>query len=142
MFRWFEKRLEPFPAAEPAEPPKTLVAFCLHYTRGAWRFILLDALLIAAIARGTRPLRISPRADHDSVSPHLDDLIDLQIELATSEDVEAPSVGPLQEKGPPFAAALAVTVPSSHQLMSAAAAHDDSQVLLLPLPRDAAVTDE
>ena len=36
MFRWFEKRLDPFPTAEPVEPPRTLVAFCLHYTRGSW----------------------------------------------------------------------------------------------------------
>ena len=32
MFRWFENRLNPFPPEEPVEPPKTLVAFCLHYT--------------------------------------------------------------------------------------------------------------
>jgi ATP-binding cassette subfamily B multidrug efflux pump len=50
LFQWFEKRLDPFPAEEPVEPPKTLVAFCLHYTRGAWPFIILDAILIAAIA--------------------------------------------------------------------------------------------
>ncbi|RJT39327.1 ABC transporter ATP-binding protein [Mesorhizobium waimense] len=50
MFRWFEKRLDPFPAAEPVEPPKTLVGFCVHYTRGAWPYIILDAILVAAIA--------------------------------------------------------------------------------------------
>ncbi|RNJ46724.1 multidrug ABC transporter ATP-binding protein [Mesorhizobium erdmanii] len=50
LFSWFERRLDPFPAAEPVEPPKTLVAFCLHYTRGAWRYILVDAVLVAAIA--------------------------------------------------------------------------------------------
>jgi len=50
MFRWFEKRLNPFPPEEPVEPPKTLIAFCLHYTRGAWPFIIIDAILIAAIA--------------------------------------------------------------------------------------------
>ena len=50
MFAWFEKRLDPFPAEEPVEPPKTLVAFCLHYTRGAWHYILVDAVLVAAIA--------------------------------------------------------------------------------------------
>ncbi|WP_292079596.1 ABC transporter ATP-binding protein, partial [Mesorhizobium sp.] len=36
--------------AEPVEPPKTLVAFCVHYTRGAWPYILVDAVLVAAIA--------------------------------------------------------------------------------------------
>ncbi|RWM30938.1 ABC transporter ATP-binding protein [Mesorhizobium sp.] len=50
MFRWFENKLDPFPAAEPVEPPKTLIAFCLHYTRGAWPYILGDAVLVAAIA--------------------------------------------------------------------------------------------
>ncbi|TPI54379.1 MULTISPECIES: ABC transporter ATP-binding protein [unclassified Mesorhizobium] len=50
LFSWFEKRLDPFPGAEPVEPPKTLVAFCLHYTRGAWPYILVDAVLVAAIA--------------------------------------------------------------------------------------------
>ncbi|MBZ9799237.1 ABC transporter ATP-binding protein [Mesorhizobium sp. ES1-4] len=50
LFSWFERRLDPFPAAEPVEPPRTLVAFCLHYTRGAWPYILVDAALVAAIA--------------------------------------------------------------------------------------------
>ncbi|RWG77043.1 MAG: ABC transporter ATP-binding protein [Mesorhizobium sp.] len=50
MFRWFENKLDPFPAAEPVEPPKTLVAFCVHYTRGAWPYIMLDAVLVMAIA--------------------------------------------------------------------------------------------
>ncbi|TPI32132.1 ABC transporter ATP-binding protein [Mesorhizobium sp. B3-2-1] len=50
LFSWFERRLDPFPSAEPVEPPKTLVAFCLHYTRGAWPYILVDAVLVAAIA--------------------------------------------------------------------------------------------
>ena len=50
MFRWFEKRLDPFPAEEPVEPPKTLIAFCVHYTRGAWPYIIVDAVLVTAIA--------------------------------------------------------------------------------------------
>ncbi|HEY6631947.1 MAG TPA: ABC transporter ATP-binding protein [Rhizobiaceae bacterium] len=50
MFRWFENRLDPFPAQEPVEPPKTLVAFCLHYTRGAWPYIAGAGLLVTAIA--------------------------------------------------------------------------------------------
>ncbi|HTV67802.1 MAG TPA: ABC transporter ATP-binding protein [Rhizobiaceae bacterium] len=50
MFRWFESRLDPFPPQEPVEPPKTLVAFCLHYTRGAWPYIAAAGLLITAIA--------------------------------------------------------------------------------------------
>jgi len=50
MFRWFESRLDPFPAEEPVEPPRTLVAFCLHYTRGAWPFIAVSAVLTACVA--------------------------------------------------------------------------------------------
>jgi ATP-binding cassette, subfamily B, multidrug efflux pump len=50
MFRWFETRLDPFPPEEPVEPPRTLIAFCLFYTRGAWRFIAVTAVLTTAIA--------------------------------------------------------------------------------------------
>ncbi len=50
MFRWFETRLNPFPAEEPVEPPKTLVAFCLHFTKGAWPWLVPSALLTAMIA--------------------------------------------------------------------------------------------
>ncbi|THF56084.1 ABC transporter ATP-binding protein [Ollibium composti] len=50
MFSWFEKRLDPFPAAEPVEPPRTLLAFCWHFTRPAWPFVLLAAVLMALIA--------------------------------------------------------------------------------------------
>jgi ATP-binding cassette subfamily B multidrug efflux pump len=50
MFRWFEQRLDPFPAAEPVEPPRTLFAFCWHFTRPAWPFVLLAALLTALIS--------------------------------------------------------------------------------------------
>ncbi|WP_136065190.1 ABC transporter ATP-binding protein [Modicisalibacter radicis] len=50
MFRWFESRLDPFPAGEPGRPPASLIAFCLHYTRGAWPYLAASALLIALIA--------------------------------------------------------------------------------------------
>jgi ATP-binding cassette subfamily B multidrug efflux pump len=50
MFRWFENRLNPFPVEEPVEPPKTLVAFCLHYTKGAWLYIIIAAVLTSLIA--------------------------------------------------------------------------------------------
>ena len=42
--------MEPFPTEEPQEPPKTLVAFCKFYTRGAWPVIIAMAILTAAIA--------------------------------------------------------------------------------------------
>ena len=50
MFRWFETRLDPFPPQEPVEPPSTLVGFCLHYTKGAWQWLVPSAILMAAIA--------------------------------------------------------------------------------------------
>jgi len=50
MFRWFEQRLDAFPAEEPLEPPKSLVAFCLHFTKGAWPYIAASAVLAAMIA--------------------------------------------------------------------------------------------
>src|SRR5690606_11854792 len=52
VMQWFERRLDPYPPAEPAQPPKGLVAFCLHYSKGAKRWLLLMALLSAAIAAG------------------------------------------------------------------------------------------
>lgn len=50
MFKWFEGLLDAFPTEEPLEPPKTLVAFCLHYTRGAWPSIIAMAVLTSLIA--------------------------------------------------------------------------------------------
>ncbi|MCK0715148.1 ABC transporter ATP-binding protein [Chromohalobacter sarecensis] len=50
MFRWFENRLAPFPPQEPQRPPDTLVAFCLHYTRGAWPYLIVATVLMALIA--------------------------------------------------------------------------------------------
>ena len=50
MYSWFEQRLDPFPSAEPTEPPKTLIAFCLHYTRGSWPYITAAAVLMSIIA--------------------------------------------------------------------------------------------
>ncbi|MFN4271593.1 MAG: ABC transporter ATP-binding protein [Aliihoeflea sp.] len=50
MFGWFEKRLDPFPPDEPVEPPRTLVAFCLHYTKGSWLYLSIMAILVALIA--------------------------------------------------------------------------------------------
>ncbi len=50
MLRWFETRLDPFPAHPPAQPPRTLYAFCRHYTRGAEPWLLLMAFTTAGIA--------------------------------------------------------------------------------------------
>src|SRR5690606_31710505 len=50
MFRWFEQRLDPFPAEEPIQPPRQLLALCLHYTRCSWPFLIIAAWLMASIA--------------------------------------------------------------------------------------------
>ena len=50
MFRWFERRLDPFPPEEPTQPPAKLLAFCVHYTRGSWPYLIIAALLMAGIA--------------------------------------------------------------------------------------------
>src|SRR5690606_31264986 len=50
MLRWFETRLDPFPADPPAQPPASLYAFCRHYTRGAEPWLLLMALSTGLIA--------------------------------------------------------------------------------------------
>ncbi len=50
MFKWFESLLDAFPVAETDEPPKTLVAFCLYYTRGSWPAIAAMAVLTSVIA--------------------------------------------------------------------------------------------
>jgi ATP-binding cassette subfamily B multidrug efflux pump len=50
MFAFFEKLIDPFPAAEPEQPPSTLFAFCWHYTRDIWPFIAATTVLIALIS--------------------------------------------------------------------------------------------
>ena len=50
MLRWFENRLDPYPAAPATQPPRSLYAFCRHYTRGTEPWLALMALLTTAIA--------------------------------------------------------------------------------------------
>jgi len=50
MFSWFERRLNPFPAEEPTQPPRSFFAFCWHFTRGATPYIAMTAVLMACIA--------------------------------------------------------------------------------------------
>ena len=52
MLRWFESRLNPYPKEDPVEPPKSLLAFCLHYSKGAKRWLALMAVAAAAVAIG------------------------------------------------------------------------------------------
>ena len=52
MMRWFERRLDPYPGGDPVEPPKGLLAFCLHYSHGAKKWLALMAFAAAAVALG------------------------------------------------------------------------------------------
>ena len=52
MFRFFETRVDPFPAPEPTQPPSGLTAFCWHYTRPVSTWIVAMGLLSALIAIG------------------------------------------------------------------------------------------
>jgi ATP-binding cassette subfamily B multidrug efflux pump len=52
VMQWFERRIDPYPAGDPVEPPKGLVAFCLHYSQGAKKWLILMACLSATVAAG------------------------------------------------------------------------------------------
>ena len=49
MFRWFEKRVHPYPDASPDAPPRGLLPFLWANTRGLRRHLLALTLLSAAI---------------------------------------------------------------------------------------------
>ncbi len=50
MFAAFERLVDPYPAEEPAMPPKGLVAFCYHYTRPFLKPLIVMAALTALIS--------------------------------------------------------------------------------------------
>jgi ATP-binding cassette subfamily B multidrug efflux pump len=50
MFGWFEKRLDPFPAATPVTPPGKLLPFIWHYVKPAGPWLLLLGLMSMGIA--------------------------------------------------------------------------------------------
>lgn len=50
MFRFFESLIKPFPPQEPTSPPKTLYAFCRHYSRGAELYLIGMAIFTGLIA--------------------------------------------------------------------------------------------
>jgi len=52
VFDWFESRLNPYPTEEPGPPPSGLVAFCWHYTKPAWRWLVVMSCATALIAAG------------------------------------------------------------------------------------------
>jgi ATP-binding cassette subfamily B multidrug efflux pump len=50
MFSYFEKLLNPYPSEIPENPPATLLAFCIHYTKGVWAWVFLMALMVTVVA--------------------------------------------------------------------------------------------
>ena len=52
MFSWFERRLNPYPEADPERPPQDFVAFCWHYSKDAAPYLIAMACLTAMIAIG------------------------------------------------------------------------------------------
>ena len=50
MLRWFERRLDPYPSAEPTQPPNGLLAFLLHYLKGSKGWFALMMVLTATLA--------------------------------------------------------------------------------------------
>ena len=50
MFSFFERLTQPFPDAEPTQPPKGILAFCRYYTQGMWKVILAVSVLSAIVA--------------------------------------------------------------------------------------------
>jgi ATP-binding cassette, subfamily B, multidrug efflux pump len=50
MFGFFERLIDPYPEAEPTQPPSTLFAFLWHYTRDVWPFAFSLTILTALIS--------------------------------------------------------------------------------------------
>lgn len=50
MFKFFESLTQPLPPEEPTQPPKTLYAFCRHYTRGFGKPLIVMSILTATLA--------------------------------------------------------------------------------------------
>ncbi|MBH0092688.1 ABC transporter ATP-binding protein [Pseudoalteromonas sp. SCQQ13] len=50
MYRLFERITKPFPQDKPMQPPNTLLAFCLHYTKGMGLSLALLSLSAALLA--------------------------------------------------------------------------------------------
>ena len=50
LFKWFEDRLPPYSSAPPSEPPRGLLAFCLHYSHGAKKYLAAMTIMGAVIA--------------------------------------------------------------------------------------------
>jgi len=50
MFKFFESIIKPFPPEEPVQPPKGLLKFCLHYTKGMEGSLIAMTILTASLA--------------------------------------------------------------------------------------------
>ncbi len=50
MFGFFESLTRPFPTPEPVQPPRGLIAFCRHYTKGMEPYLLSLSVLTAIVA--------------------------------------------------------------------------------------------
>lgn len=50
MFSWFEQRLDAFPKGESKRPPQGLFAFCLYYTKGVWKWLIVMAIFTSLLA--------------------------------------------------------------------------------------------
>ncbi|MCL4140309.1 UNVERIFIED_CONTAM: hypothetical protein GTU68_053030 [Idotea baltica] len=50
IFTYFESFIEPFPNAPAARPPSTLIPFLWHYSKTAWPWLLVMAVLTALIS--------------------------------------------------------------------------------------------
>ncbi|WP_028866570.1 ABC transporter ATP-binding protein [Psychromonas hadalis] len=50
MFKYFENLVPALNDAEPTQPPDTLVAFCLHYTKGYGFYLFLMTVLTSVLA--------------------------------------------------------------------------------------------
>ena len=65
MFRWFESRLDPYPADAPQPAPESWIAFCWHYSREAAPWLIAMSCLTALVSIGEM---------HRSVTPHYEKL--------------------------------------------------------------------
>lgn len=50
MFKFFESLVQPLPPEEPTQPPKSLYAFCRHYTKGFGAPLIAMSVLTALLA--------------------------------------------------------------------------------------------
>lgn len=50
MYSYFEKLINPYPEEEPQKPPSTLFAFIWHYSKSAWKVLLIMTLLVALLS--------------------------------------------------------------------------------------------